>query len=409
MFCKAKRNDQNRVRQISEPDARWLALLIETEGNICIRRHTQNRKQPQHAIQVGIANSDKTILEYAKFVAKSKGSILTRSGTNRDVYYLQWTTKEAAKILWEVYPYLFGKKNQARCALYLESRRDNKNKGKRSDIYKKNGRHYSLTQKELDLREKLWIAIKSLNQHKTIDISWVPDPPENKDKWGPCNQYWWDQEAIREPATDPEYRTTGRQRPNGTKGVGLKGFEIRGGIDHIQPNTSRNKRTVWSLSSQSFPGAHFAVMPEALVEPCLLAGCPAQVCAECGQPWVRVVEREPVPRDLTSHRGESNWAIGAKKRNDIDLTRSGQEAAKWKLENPDKFLGFAPTCQCCPLPAAKQATRPGVALDPFFGAGTVGVVAKKFKRNYVGIELNPDYAEMARKRLDQTQPALFAR
>jgi hypothetical protein len=47
--------------------------------------------------------------------------------------------------------------------------------------------------------------------------------------------------------------------------------------------------------------------------------------------------------------------------------------------------------------------------NPFFGSGTVGVVAKKFKRDYVGIELNPDYAEMARTRLDQTQPALFAR
>ncbi len=41
----------------------------------------------------------------------------------------------------------------------------------------------------------------------------------------------------------------------------------------------------------------------------------------------------------------------------------------------------------------------GVVLDPFFGAGTVGLVAKELGRRYVGIELNPDYVEIAEKRL----------
>lgn len=39
-------------------------------------------------------------------------------------------------------------------------------------------------------------------------------------------------------------------------------------------------------------------------------------------------------------------------------------------------------------------------LDPFFGSGTVGVVAKKNKRNYIGIELNPEYAKIAERRLE---------
>ena len=43
----------------------------------------------------------------------------------------------------------------------------------------------------------------------------------------------------------------------------------------------------------------------------------------------------------------------------------------------------------------------GVILDPFFGAGTMGVVAKKNFRNYIGIELNPKYVEMATKRIEQ--------
>ena len=47
-----------------------------------------------------------------------------------------------------------------------------------------------------------------------------------------------------------------------------------------------------------------------------------------------------------------------------------------------------------------------VILDPFCGTGTVCVVAKKLGRNYVGIELNPKYVELARKRLEAVPPRL---
>ena len=41
----------------------------------------------------------------------------------------------------------------------------------------------------------------------------------------------------------------------------------------------------------------------------------------------------------------------------------------------------------------------GIVLDPFIGAGTTAVVAKRFNRNYIGIELNPEYIEIAKNRL----------
>jgi len=50
-----------------------------------------------------------------------------------------------------------------------------------------------------------------------------------------------------------------------------------------------------------------------------------------------------------------------------------------------------PIKACCP--------KPGVVLDPFIGAGTTGFVAKKLGKDFTGIELNPKYAEMARKRI----------
>lgn len=83
------------------------------------------------------------------------------------------------------------------------------------------------------------------------------------------------------------------------------------------PVSERNKRSVWTVPTHSFSGAHFATFPPALIEPCILAGCPAG----------------------------------------------------------------------------------GMVLDPFGGAGTTGLVAERLGRNSTLIELNPEYAELARRRI----------
>jgi hypothetical protein len=208
-------------------------------------------------------------------------------------------------------------------------------------------------------------------------------------------RYWWDQEAIREGhSRDWQNETVGQKYMTAKDGRN-DGGKLEGKGDPA----GRNKRTVWELSSQPLKAAHFAVMPEALVEPCLLAGCPAQVCAECGEPWVRVVEKTKKSIPVSERHGR----IG---HNGQPPQISGNY---WEGPTTKPTNIFTPTCQCCPLPAAKQATRPGVALDPFFGSGTVGAVAKKFKRTWLGIELNPAYIELAWTRLNHTQPALFAR
>ncbi len=80
---------------------------------------------------------------------------------------------------------------------------------------------------------------------------------------------------------------------------------------------SRNRRSVWTVSVRPCKEAHFAVFPEQLIEPCVLAGCPEK----------------------------------------------------------------------------------GIVLDPFMGSGTTACVAKRLRRNYVGMELNPKYVEIAKKRL----------
>lgn len=49
----------------------------------------------------------------------------------------------------------------------------------------------------------------------------------------------------------------------------------------------------------------------------------------------------------------------------------------------------------------------GVVLDPFVGSGTTAIVARELGRRFIGIELNPEYADMARRRVGQTTPSLF--
>ena len=57
----------------------------------------------------------------------------------------------------------------------------------------------------------------------------------------------------------------------------------------------------------------------------------------------------------------------------------------------------------------KAGSKAGdTVLDPFAGAGTTGVVAEKLGRHFVGVELNPQYVEMAERRINNAQPLLLA-
>lgn len=54
------------------------------------------------------------------------------------------------------------------------------------------------------------------------------------------------------------------------------------------------------------------------------------------------------------------------------------------------------------------SSNPGdVVLDPFFGSGTTGAVAKKLRRHYIGIEMEDKYIQVAKARLERIQPVLF--
>lgn len=84
-------------------------------------------------------------------------------------------------------------------------------------------------------------------------------------------RYYYDAEAIKEPETTRPQNWTLRQ-------FGQAGVRVQSGSKPMQKaqvgQSGRNRRSVWTVSTKPYPGSHFAVFPPALIEPCILAGCP---------------------------------------------------------------------------------------------------------------------------------------
>ena len=116
----------------------------------------------------------------------------------------------------------------------------------------------------------------------------------------------------------------------------------------------KNPGDVWSLGVSQYRGAHFATYPTQLVDRILRAGCPTKRCSTCRAPWIS------------------------------RLVRRGTTAHKQALQ---------PSCACTAEP------EPGIVLDPFMGSGTTAIAANKLGIDWLGIELNPNYIDLANERI----------
>ena len=134
-------------------------------------------------------------------------------------------------------------------------------------------------------------------------------------------KYYFDQEAVKEKDHPDGRKQTVRLATDRFKAIGNTYQDN----EHERWSGSRNIRSVWTIPTQPTPEAHFATFPEALIVPCIKAGCP----------------------------------------------------------------------------------EGGTVLDPFFGSGTTGIVAKKLNRKWVGIELNPEYIKIAERRIEKECGLLF--
>jgi len=200
--------------------------------------------------------------------------------------------------------------------------------------------------KEKQLQGTPWrvaFALQSDGWYLRQDIIWhKPNPmPESvRDRCtkaheyifllGKNAKYYFDNEAIKEKgvmtSSGSKQRDTRETHGIGGGNAGLNLAKQRMKKELIEKGfVKRNKRSVWTVTTKPFKGAHFATFPPDLIKPCVLAGCP----------------------------------------------------------------------------------EGGTVLDPFGGAGTTGLVAQQHNRNCILIELNPEYAQIARDRLYNDAP-LFA-
>ena len=86
-----------------------------------------------------------------------------------------------------------------------------------------------------------------------------------------AERYYFDAAAIAEPATG---RPCGNTAPTAFASADPVKGRTAANLHKIPAVESRNRRSVWTIPTSPFPDAHFATFPEALVEPCILAGCP---------------------------------------------------------------------------------------------------------------------------------------
>ena len=167
------------------------------------------------------------------------------------------------------------------------------------------------------------------------------------------------------------------------------------------PRGGANLRNVWSIATAPFRETHFATFPPALIEPCIKAGTSEKgCCATCGAPWKREIETAKVPPEMRNRGGKMDYH-----RRDLG---AGQKMQEWRDENPPQTVGWQPSCDCRQFPRSGPMPVPATVLDPFAGSGTVGLVADRLQRSAVLIEISPQYAAMAKERIEKDAGGLFA-
>ena len=249
------------------------------------------------------------------------------------------------------------------------------------------------------------LALQANGWYLRADVIWakpnpipesVTDRPTRAHEYlfllSPSARYFYDAEAIREPCQSgpsdisnmsaPLPRIGGKHSHLEDAFGAASGRTKIGCLRPVGDPYGRNKRSVWTIPTQPYRGAHFATFPERLVEPCIMAGTSeAGCCSACGEPWVRIVEVAYVnpgsrssngPRSLERRRESPGYPV--------------------RLERSSATRGWRPGCGC-------NATRvPAVVLDPFAGSGTTLAVAKRLGRSGWGVELSSQYVALIGKR-----------
>jgi DNA modification methylase len=392
-----------------ERDRIWLAAMLDAEGCMFIHK----RKAGQHNGQgyyrqnanygpgVEISNTSLAVVERIAALV-GKGSICSQgpeenARRKQTIYRWNLRTTECRDFVRELYPYLIAKQQQARILYGCPS------SGERAEAAHE--------------------GLMALHRTGTSPVDF-PAPPTMYEPgyylrsdiiWSKCNpmpesvtdrptkaheylflltkseRYYYDADAIREPFTDERMGNPGAPSPKALVIPGQSPHTFGRKVwDKVPENGGRNRRSVWTVATRPYKGAHFATFPPKLIEPCILAGSASKACEHCGAAWVRITE-----------------VIGEKQRrwsgNDTPTREDN-----WRQDNGRDTqairatTGWEPSCDC----DDNTGTARSVVLDPFGGSGTTGAVAEQHGRNAILIELNAAYLPLQHERLAKVQPVL---
>jgi DNA modification methylase len=87
-------------------------------------------------------------------------------------------------------------------------------------------------------------------------------------------KYYFDFEAIKEPVTNSTVQRLSQENLSNQVGSTRVPGKTNGNMKAVGGTETRNKRSVWTVTTKPFRGAHFATFPKELIEPCVLVGCP---------------------------------------------------------------------------------------------------------------------------------------
>ena len=172
--------------------------------------------------------------------------------------------------------------------------------------------------------------------------------------------YYYDAAAIKEPSVRPgDVQTFGGEKARSGI-IDENDPRFRNGSEQwgrvLTCGETRNKRSVWTVPTQPYSGAHFATFPPEIPRCCIRASTSERgACPQCGCQWRRI--------------GKGNI---------------------------NRTIGWEPTCKC----GISETVAP-LVLDPFSGAGTTALVACQLGRRAIGIELSAEYVALSEKRIEQ--------
>ena len=273
---------------------------------------------------------------------------------------------------------------------------------------------------------RLALALRDDGWYLRMDIIWEkknPMPESATDRPTKSHEYifllaksaryFYDSEAVREPALN-----TGNGAGWGRRGDARRDAASRTDLPVVEWDgkpewAGRNLRSVWNISTEAYPGAHFATYPRKLVSPCIRAGSSARgVCPGCGAPWTRETSVEQVP--------DSGGGPVSYRQEDANLCTGGDFHMRARTRRVSSTTGWHPTCTCRgrfvrvedPSPYGRDRWEyvpegpqlepiPATILDPFVGSGTTLVVAEALGRDGIGLDLSREYLGLARRRIER--------